>query len=55
MNISVYKENAGTAEDNIVTPDVVQNRFGISYNCDSSSNCSLDYNPTINWGFGANH
>ncbi len=31
MNISVYKENAGTAEDNIVTPDVVQNRFGIVY------------------------
>lgn len=31
MNISVYKENAGKAEDNIVTPDVVQNRFGVVY------------------------
>lgn len=31
MNISVYKENASTAKDNIVTPDVVQNRFGIVY------------------------
>ncbi len=31
MTISIYKENAGTAEDNIVSPDVVQNRFGYVY------------------------
>ncbi|MBQ8679087.1 MAG: GNAT family N-acetyltransferase [Treponema sp.] len=31
MNISVYKENAGKTEDNLLTPDVVQNRFGVVY------------------------
>ena len=31
MNISIYKENAGIAEDNLVNPDVVQNRFGSIY------------------------
>lgn len=28
MTISIYKENAGLTEDDLVNPDVVQNRFG---------------------------